>query len=87
MLPFQFCSNVSAVLLLQQGNGMVPGYPYPMATSAWPEQALAAHPKVPQATRKAVAEALFRSVSFSHHEVGKERFQEYGLLFASSIRG
>ena len=42
------------------GSGMVPGYPFPMTTSAWPEMALAAHPDVPQNIRKAVAEALFR---------------------------
>ena len=44
------------------GSGMVPGYPFPMTTSEWPEQALAAHPNVDQNIRKAVAEALFRSV-------------------------
>jgi hypothetical protein len=41
---------------------MVPGYPFPMTTSEWPEMALAAHPNLDQGIRKAVAEALFRSV-------------------------
>ena len=44
------------------GSGMVPGYPFPITTSAWPEQALAAHPNLDQNIRKAVAEALLRSV-------------------------
>ena len=44
------------------GSGMVPGYPFPMTTSEWPELALAAHPNLDQNIRKAVAEALFRSV-------------------------
>ncbi|KAL0044703.1 hypothetical protein WJX82_006155 [Trebouxia sp. C0006] len=41
------------------GSGMVPGYPFPITTSAWPELALAAHPNLDQNIRKAVAEALF----------------------------
>ncbi len=44
------------------GSGMVPGYPFPITTSAWPELALAAHPNLDQNIRKAVAEALFGSV-------------------------
>ncbi len=44
------------------GSGMVPGYPFPMTTSEWPEMALAGHPNLDQNIRKAVAEALFRLV-------------------------
>lgn len=47
------------------GSGMVPGYPFPMTTSEWPELALAAHPNLDQNIRKAVAEALFRSVKIT----------------------
>ena len=46
-------------------SGLVPGYPYPMTTSAWPETALAAHPNTDQSMRKAVAEALFRCATCS----------------------
>ena len=42
------------------GSGLVPGYPFPLTTSFWPEMALAAHPNLDQNIRKAVAEALFR---------------------------
>ena len=42
------------------GSGMVPGYPFPMTTSAWPEMALAAHPNINQTVRKLVAEALMQ---------------------------
>lgn len=42
---------------------MVPGYPFPMTTSPWPEYVLSAHPNTRQSVRKAVAEALYRCSS------------------------
>ncbi|DBA66841.1 TPA: hypothetical protein ACH3X2_001975 [Trebouxia sp. C0005] len=48
------------------GSGMVPGYPFPMTTSEWPEMALAAHPNLDQNVRKAVAEALFNITQDSY---------------------
>lgn len=53
------------------GSGVVPGYPFPLTTSLWPEMALAAHPNLDQNIRKAVAEALFRSEGLLYRAVAE----------------